>query len=318
MRLQRKSVSLTLRTMKKPLVLATATILSFGLAWADDPKPKVFTESSIVAKGASLTLVAEDYKFTEGPAVDVDGNVYFTDQPNDRILKWSPGTKPEVFMKPCGRSNGLFFDTEGHLLACADGNNELWRIDIATKEKEVLLGEYEGKRFNGPNDVWVTPEGGLYFTDPFYKRPYWKHTETEQDGQHVYYLAPNTKKPVRVADDLKQPNGIVGHPKTKDLYVADIGAKKTYRYQRQDDGSLTGKTLLMEQGSDGMTLDQAGNVYITGKGVLAFDSEGKQIEQIPVPEGWTANVCFGGKERKTLFITAMDSVYTLDMTVAGW
>ena len=134
----------------------------------------------------------------------------------------------------------------------------------------------------------------------------------------MYYLAPNTKKPVRVANDLTQPNGIVGHPKTKDLYIADIGAKKTYRYQRQDDGRLTNKTLLMDQGSDGMTLDQRGNIYITGKGVTVFNTIGEQIEQIPVPEGWTANVCFGGKERKTLFVTAMDSVYTLDMTVAGW
>jgi gluconolactonase len=304
--------------MKTILVLATAFLATLSLGCAEDSKPKESTKSLIIAKGAKLTLVSDGYKFTEGPAADAAGDVYFTDQPNDRIVKWSPGKNPEVFMKTCGRANGLFFDNDGHLLACADENNELWRINIATKEKNILLGKYDNKRFNGPNDVWVTPEGGLYFTDPFYKRPYWKHEEREQDGQHVYYLAPNTKKPVRVANDLTQPNGIVGHPKTKDLYIADIGAKKTYRYQRQDDGRLTNKTLLMDQGSDGMTLDQRGNIYITGKGVTVFNTIGEQIEQIPVPEGWTANVCFGGKERKTLFVTAMDSVYTLDMTVAGW
>ena len=122
---------------------------------------------------------------------------------------------------------------------------------------------------------------------------------------------------MRVATDLKQPNGIIGTPDGKTLYVADIGARKTYAYDIQTDGSLANKRLFCELGSDGMTLDAEGNVYLTGRGVTVFDKSGKQIEQIPVPGGWTANVTFGGKDRKLLFITASMGIYGLKMKVAG-
>ena len=118
-------------------------------------------------------------------------------------------------------------------------------------------------------------------------------------------------------DDLKQPNGIIGTPDGKLLYVADIGAGKTYRYHIQADGTLTEKKLFCELGSDGMTIDNEGNIYLTGKGVSVFDPAGKKIEQIDVPEAWTANVCFGGKDRRTLFITASKGLYGSQMTVRG-
>lgn len=279
---------------------------------------RTFNGSPVVADAASLTLIDESSKFTEGPARDASGDVYFTDQPNDRILHWSAASgEVSVFMSPCGRSNGLYIGRDGQLLACADEKNELWRIDMESKEKEVLLARYDDKRFNGPNDVWVLPNGDLYFTDPFYKRPYWEHSEREQDGQHVYFLKKGSQRPRRVADDLVQPNGIIGDVEKGVLYVADIGDKKTYRYTIADDGSLTNRHLLIEMGSDGMTLDATGNLYLTGKGVTVVSPAGKRIEHIPVPEGWTANVCFGGKTNKTLFITAMDSAYTLAMQVEG-
>ena len=100
--------------------------------------------------------------------------------------------------------------------------------------------------------------------------------------------------------------------------MADIGAGKTYRYDIAPDGSLTGKTLVAEHGSDGMTLDTEGNLYLTGNGVLVFDRAGRQIEHIPVPdERWTANVSFGGKDRQTLFITASTGLYAVRMRVKG-
>ena len=173
------------------------------------------------------------------------------------------------------------------------------------------MKDYQGKLLNGPNDVWVRPDGGLYFTDPFYKRPYWKRGPKEQDGERVYYLAPDHKTLTRVIDDLKQPNGIIGTPDGKTLYVADIGAGKTYAYDIQPDGTLADKRLFCELGSDGMTIDSEGNVYLTGKGVTVFDPTGKQIEHIDVPEPWTANVCFGGKDRQTLFITASKGLYAI-------
>ncbi|MCU0913328.1 MAG: SMP-30/gluconolactonase/LRE family protein [Planctomycetes bacterium] len=262
-------------------------------------------------------LLANGFKFTEGPAADAQGNVFFTDQPNDRICKWSVDGKLTDFMKPAGRSNGTFFDKQGNLWTCADMNNELWKIDPQGKVT-VVIKNYQGKLLNGPNDLWIAPNGGIYFTDPLYKRDYWtRDPAMQQDGQHVYYLAPGAKEPVRVASDLQQPNGIRGTPDGKLLYVADIRARKTYRYQINADGTLADKTLFCSMGSDGMTMDNEGNLYLTGKGVTVFNPEGKQIDQIPIDKGWTANVCFGGKARDTLFITASDSLYAVKTRVKG-
>lgn len=273
-----------------------------------------------LAPGAELKLAADGYKFTEGPAVDPEGNVFFTDQPNDRILKWTAATgKIETFMQPSGRANGLYFDRDGKLIACADENGELRRIDPKTKEISVLLKDYDGKLFNGPNDVWVDPKGGMYFTDPFYKRGYWQNRpKPDQEKQRVFYLPKGAKVPVIADETLVQPNGIIGSPDGKLLFVADIGDKKTYQYRIADDGGLTDRKLFCAMGSDGMTRDTAGNLYLTGKGVTVFDKDGGKLGEIPVPEGWTANVCFGGADLKTLFITAMDSVYTLQMSLAGY
>ncbi|MBT8184813.1 MAG: SMP-30/gluconolactonase/LRE family protein [Eudoraea sp.] len=271
----------------------------------------------LIAPGAELHLVAADYEFTEGPAVDRHGNVYFTDQPNNRILKWSAedGTV-STFLKPAGRANGLFFDHEGNLLAAADENFELWRID-SEKNVTVLLDEFEGKKFNGPNDLWVDPDGGIYFTDPYYQRPYWDRNEKEMEHKQVYYFRPDTGRVTVAASDFVQPNGIVGSADGKTLYIADIGDKKTYVYTINEDHSLSDRKLFCELGSDGMTIDQQGNVYLTGDGVTVFNSQGAKILHIPVPQKWTANVTFGGKDRNVLFITAMNSVYTLEMNVSG-
>ena len=139
-----------------------------------------------------------------------------------------------------------------------------------------------------------------------------------QDGQHVYFLSADRRRLARVADDLTKPNGIIGTPDGTTLFVADIGAGKTYRYDIAPDGSLTGKTLVIDHGSDGMTLDSEGNLYLTGDGVMVFDQAGRQIEHIPIPdERWTGNVSFGGKDRQTLFITASTGLYAIRMRVKG-
>lgn len=275
-------------------------------------------ESPLIAPGARLEKLMGEYAFTEGPAADKEGNVFFTDQPNDRIVRWNAadGTVAD-WLKPAGRSNGLGFAPDGHLIACADEKNELWSI-APDKRVTVLVKDFGGKLLNGPNDVWVRPAGGLYFTDPLYPRRYWTRDKAmQQDGQHVYFLPKGTTTPTRVTTDLRQPNGLVGTPDGKTLYVADIGAQRTYAYDIQPDGTLANKRLFCELGSDGMTLDAAGNVYLTGRGVTVFDRAGKQIEQIPVPEAWTANLTFGGKDRRLLFITAGKAIYGLKMKVAG-
>lgn len=273
-------------------------------------------ESKLISPGATLEKLADGFGFTEGPTADPHGNVYFTDQPNDRILKWTTQGKLETYLQPAGRANGMCFDRKGTLFVCADDRTALWELGPTGKPK-ILLDAFQGSKLNGPNDVWAHPDGGLYFTDPFYKRPWWDYNAMPQDGQHVYYRSADGDKVMRVATDLKQPNGIVGSSDGTTLYVADIGAGKTYRFEIRDNGSLANKTLFCEMGSDGMTLDREGNLYLTGKGVTVFNRKGKQIEHIDVPENWTANVCFGGQDWQTLFITASKGFYGLHMQVKG-
>ncbi len=299
-----------------PLGARIATLAAILAATALAGPRALGAESGIIAPGAEVELLAEEFDFTEGPACDAEGNVFFTDQPNDRILQWSVDAKLTTFMQPCGRSNGLCFDADGNLWACADLENELWRIDPQGKVT-VVVKDFEGKLLNAPNDLWIRPDGGIYFTDPFYKRKYWNRGPQEQPGQSVYFLTPDREKLVRVTDDLETPNGVIGTPDGKTLYMADLGAKKTYAYDIRPDGTLADKRLFCEMGSDGMTIDDRGNVYLTGRGVSVFDPSGKRIEHIPVDARWTANVCFGGRDRRTLFITACKGLYALRMRVRG-
>jgi len=294
--------------------MTVAAMIALGLQAG--VSSSVGPEQGVVAPGAKIEKLAGGFKFTEGPAVDAAGNVFFTDQPNDRIMKWSVDGKLSVFLQPSGRSNGLYFDGKGNLLACADEKNQLWSIDPSGRAT-VLVRDYQGKLLNGPNDLWVAPGGGVYFTDPLYKRPYWDRGPMEQDGQHVYFLSPDRQKLIRVADDLKQPNGIIGSPDGRTLYVADIAAGRTYAYDIGKDGTLSNQRLFCALGSDGMTLDEEGNVYLTGKGVTVFDKNGRQIDHIDLAEPWTANVCFGGRDRHTLFITASTGFYAIRTRVRG-
>jgi len=291
--------------MKTTIVLFAALGLAAPLAAQPTNAP-----ATVVAPGARLEKLAGDFKFTEGPTCDARGNVFFTDQPNNRILKWSVEGRLTTFLQPAGRANGMYFDRQGNLIACADEKTELWSI-APDGRHAVLASQFDGKPLNGPNDVWVRPDGALYFTDPFYKREWWSYNQRPQDGEHVYFLSADRKTLKRVTTDLVQPNGIIGTPDGRTLFVADIRAAKTWAYDIQPDGALANKRLFCELGSDGMTLDEAGHLYLTGRGVIVFDRTGKQIEQLAVPERWTANVSFGGPDHKTLFITASTGLYSI-------
>ena len=196
-----------------------------------------------IKPGAKLEKLADGFLFTEGPSSDAKGNVYFTDQPNNRIMIWTTEGKLLPFLQPCGRSNGLCFDNKGYLLACADEKNEIWRIS-PDKKIEVIAGKYNNAAYNGPNDLWISPRGGIYYTDPFYKRDWWDHTTMPQESQCVYFMTPDYKTVVRVIGDMVQPNGIIGSPDGKILFVSDIGAKKTWSYSINFDGSLSNKKLF--------------------------------------------------------------------------
>ena len=294
--------------------MKTIPFLLLALASATDAATNL--PGAVTAPGAQVERLAGDFAFTEGPTADAAGNVFFTDQPNDRILRWSVDGKLSTFKQPAGRANGMFFDRTGALLACADGKNELWSI-APGGTVTIITNAFEGKPLNGPNDVWVRADGALFFSDPFYARPWWTHKTPPQTVQQVYFLSADRTRLRRVTDDLKQPNGLIGTADGKRLYVADIGAGRTYAYDVAEDGTLSNKQLFCEKGSDGMTIDCEGNVYLTGKGVMVFNPAGKQIEHIPVPENWTANVCFGGADRKTLFVTASKGLYAVKMRVTG-
>lgn len=272
-------------------------------------------ENDLVAEGAVPQKAGSGYAFTEGPAVASDGSIYFTDQPNDRIYRWVENEGITLWLEGTERANGMYFNHDDKLVACADEQNRIILFENR-QERRVLLEGFEGKHLNGPNDLWIAPNGDIYFTDPYYHRNYWPegHSE-EQEVRGVYRLTPKGEV-TRVIDDYKQPNGIIGTPDGKWLYVADIEDQKIWRYTIQPDGSLAEKTFFAPHGSDGMTIDNRGNIYLTMGRVWVYSPEGELIREIEIPES-PSNLCFGGKNRDILFITARTSVYTLKMNVKG-
>lgn len=290
------------------LSLLLACIFIAGFASAQ-------TKSKLIAKNAEIKKVGDTYKFTEGPAVAPDGRVYFTDQPNDRIHVWDEYKGVSLWLEGTGRSNGMYFNKKGQLVTCADEKNQLAYFD-ENKKLQVIHEGYNGKHLNAPNDLWIAPNGGIYFSDPYYHRSWWAEGHKEiQDTRGVYYL--NEEGEItRVIDDFETPNGLIGTPDGKILYVADIKAGKTWKYDIQTDGTLVNKTFFAANGSDGMTIDNKGNVYLTSGKVWVYSPKGDLLEEIEFPEK-PANICFGGKDRKTLFVTARKGVYTLEMKVKG-
>ncbi|MCX5643510.1 MAG: SMP-30/gluconolactonase/LRE family protein [Phycisphaerae bacterium] len=298
-------------TLLAVLVLGVTGMAKEKVAKEKPAKKGAAKSKSLVVAGAEVKKMAGDFKFTEGPAGDAVGDVYFSDIPNNRILKWSLDGKLSTFLENSGGANGLYFDKNGNLLACQGEARRL--VSISPKgEITVLAEKYNGKKFNSPNDLWIDPKGGVYFSDPRYGN----REGMEQDGEHVYYLKPDRKTVIRVISDMVRPNGLIGTPNGKTLYVTDNGAGKTYSYKVNKDGTLTGKQLFAPEAADGMTIDDKGNVYLTTNAVAVYDKKGTKIEEIPVAEQ-PANVTFAGKDNNTLFITARTSLYAVDMQVKG-
>ncbi|WP_434977989.1 SMP-30/gluconolactonase/LRE family protein [Daejeonia sp. YH14] len=293
--------------MRKPF----AFILISGLLMLQSCNTK-----RLLKQNSEPVLLASGFSFTEGPAADKEGNVYFTDQPNDKIYIWTwKNNQIRLFSDHTGRANGTFFDKDGHLVSCSDDKGEIWKFSADGKSHEVLNAGFRGKRMNGPNDLWIDDDGGIYFTDPLYVRDYWKNFRQQIPEKNLYYR--DASGHITLLDTFVQPNGIIGSITLKKLYVSDIDAGKTYVYDILGTGRLSEKRLFCEMGSDGMTLDNKGNLYLTGNGVTVYSAEGKKIRHIPVPEKWTSNVTFGGRRDKVLFITASESVYALPLNVSG-
>jgi gluconolactonase len=331
---------------------------------ADAPDPTMGLPPTI-APGLRVeklaTLPVEPYTvtghpFTEGATCAPDGDVYFVEQNSNKIVKWSVAErKLSVFMHPAGYANGMSFDARGDLIACADERNELWSISITVTETVpypaplnpavgekprsgsvtlpahtvIMDGHYHGKLLGGPNDLWIRPDGGIYFTDPYYARAWWTPgRKQEQELKTVYFLSPDHKSVTRVLANFNSakgvpgtPNGIAGTPDGKTLYVSNIDGGETLGFSVQADGSLTDRVLICPFGSDGMTLDDHGNLYLTVHNrvpgvTVASVKTGRQIGFIPVPEA-PANLCFAGKDHQTLYITAQAGFYAIPTLVKG-
>jgi len=308
------------------------------------PPAGIFDPFGLVSASqqGQLVTLATGFSFTEGPAVDRHGNVFFTDQPNDRIYRWDAGTgRITLFLEGTGRANGMAFDRDGNLIACADMHGEIWKI-YPDGSHEVLVNNHGGKLLNGPNDVWINPtDGGMYVTDPMFPRPYWDngdprkqgweptHSEQSQVGKggYVYYLPPGGHSLVRVTtEDMgwesdSWPNGVVGTPDGKKLYVNKWyydNKGGTWVFDINPDGTLSNMRKFTDWGGDGMSMDESGNVYISnGQGVMAFDPAGNNILRIPTGGGATNNT-FAGRNDKMLFVTGpVDRVTAIKMNVKG-
>ena len=263
-----------------------------------------------VTSAAKLAPVAGRYEFTEGPATDQNGNVYFSDINAGKIYKWSPDGRVTIWRDGLNKPNGLALDASGNLIVCEGGNGRLISIN-PQGQITALADQYEQKRFNEPNDLWIDPQGGIYFTDPVYQ------SRIVQAGEYVYYISPDRRQVTRVISDLVRPNGIVGTDDGKTLYVADHGTGQTFVYTINANGTLANKRLFAPVSSDGMTLDAQGNLYLTmSGGVQIYGADGKHLQDIPTPEEPT-NVTFAGDKNQTLFITARTAVYTFQMPAAG-
>ena len=287
-------------------------ILFLLLLLVSSASPGAEQSSGLIAPGATLKKMQSGFTFTEGPAADAFGNVYFTDIPNERIYKWSfADGKISVYKEKTGQANGLMFDAKGRLVICEMGNSRV-TLDDMKGNTTVLADSYNGKKFHMPNDLWIDSKGGIYFSD------FYMGQESIQKGElQIYYISPDLKKLTQVTDDIVAPNGLIGTPDGKTIYITDPGEAKTWSYEINSDGTLKGKKLFCEQAADGMAMDEKGNVYLGGSpNVAIYSPAGEKIAEIALPEN-CANLKFTGKDRKTLFFTARTSIYTLEMAVRG-
>ena len=275
---------------------------------------------SLVAPGAEVAKLAGNFGFTEGPTANSKGDVYFVDDPNCKIHAWSVSEKKvSVFVAESAHANGMYFDKNDNLYVCEGGTGSVVSYTPDGK-RTVVANKFGARSFNKPNDLWIDPKGGIYFTDPVYGDNF----HNLQGGEHVYYILPDRSKVLRVIEvggrgsNFVKPNGVIGTPDGKLLYVADIDGRMIYRFNIQPDGTLTGQHPFAPVQTDGMTIDEKGNIYMAGgDSVTVYSPEGGEIERIRLPERWVANVCFGGSDFKTLFITASSGFYAVEMSVKG-
>jgi gluconolactonase len=287
--------------------LFALTLITNNSALCGEKTPGLTTPGAVIKK------VQSGFTFTEGPASDADGNIYFVDIPAEKIYKWTwKDEKINLYRDKSAKANGMMFDAKGRLVICEMGNSRVVRDDLKGNIT-VLADSWNGKKLHMPNDLWIDSKGGIYFSD-FIGGPGGEQTT---EGLQVYYISPDGKTVTQATKDLVAPNGLIGTPDGKILYITDPGAKKTYSYKINPDGTLADKKLFCDQFTDGFKLDEKGNLYFSSdNGVTIYSPSGQKIDEIKLPAR-CANLTFGGKDRKTLFMTDGDTVYTIEMAVRG-
>lgn len=303
--------------MGKHLTLLVSALVLMAVARADDAAPERIPG---IGPAGKVVKLHTGFKFTEGPAADRNGNVYFSDIPNERIHKVDTAGKLSTAREKSNRANGLMLNAQGEIVAC-EMAGQLAAYSPDGQSRRVVADKHDGNRFNAPNDLVIDRRGGIYFTDPAFSAP----KPFPQGKTCVYYVAPDGKV-TRLIDDLPNPNGVILSPEEKTLYVIPSGQAEMMSYPVESPGKLgAGKVFCtLKQaagqkggGGDGLTVDSKGNLYITSRlGLQVFDPAGKLLGIIKIPEQ-PANVTFGGPDLKTLYVTARTSLYTVPMEVAG-
>ena len=307
----------------------------------------------LVARAAKVRSAA-GIAFTEGPAADAEGNVFFSDIRNNQIMKLSAAGELSVFRRDSGRANGNMFDHDGNLVTCEGGEEgpggrrRMVRTNMNTGEITVLTDRFEGRRYNSPNDLAIDSEGRIYFTDPRYG----DRSDLEMDVEAVYRYdgrsdprsdSNGTVVRLLAQPTLQRPNGLAVTPDDKTLYVVDSnsaqvgGNRKIWAFDIQPDGNLSGQRLVYDfgrgRGADGMRLDVKGNLWIAAginnprreaesadvpAGIYVVTPAGKLLGRIPIPEDAITNLTFGGPDKKTLYVTAGKTLFTTEINISGF
>jgi gluconolactonase len=331
--------------MNARLALFAVVLLAAGPSAAQPPDlAKLPLPAGLVPANATVVPGAV-VCFLEGPAVDADGNVFFSDIAGNRIMKMDAAGKVSVFRADSGRTNGNCFDAQGRLVSCeggeqGPGRRRIVRTEMKTGKIEVLTEKYEGKRYNSPNDLCIDTKGRVWFTDPRYGAD---RSDLELDAEAIYRIDPDGKVTrVLSQPEVQKPNGIAITPDDKTLYVIDSnpkdgGNRKIWAFDVSADGKPTKQRLVYDfgkgRGGDGMRLDMQGNLWVAAgisykrssgettdvpPGIYVMTPQGKLLGRIPVGEDLLTNLAFGGPERKTLYITAGKTLYKVPVSVSGY
>ena len=308
----------------KTYSLASNFALSLPLIALTFPVPQAATAAdfdirdeaafrAVVPSDAKLERLATGMVFTEGPVwVPREGGfLVFSDIPANELKKWTAPAGLQVFRQPSGNANGHTLDRQGRIISCEHTGRRVSRLE-ADGTWTTVVDQFEGKKFNSPNDVVVKSDGTIWFTDPDYGlggKP------REIDGCLVFRFDPKTKSLAAVVKDFDKPNGLCFSPDEKKLYIADSGKPRHIRvFEVTPDNTLSAGRVFCaidKGGPDGIRCDSDGRIYSSaGDGIHVFAPDGRLLFKILAPET-PANLCFGGTDGKTLFITARKSLYSI-------